>query len=79
MALIDVPYDEANPVCQKLADHLENPDGSMKIEGVNFYYMPLEEAMKYAEQDEKECWGSAYACPIEIINSLTEKNSNHVQ
>ena len=58
MALIDVPYDEANPVCQKLADHLENPDGSMKIEGVNFYYMPLEEAMKYVEQDVAGYWGN---------------------
>lgn len=53
---VDVPYDEADPVYQKLADHLENPDGSMKIEGVNFYYLPLEDAMKYAEQDEPGYW-----------------------
>lgn len=49
---VDVPFDEADPVYQKLAEHLENPDGNMKIEGVAFYYMPLEEAMKYAHQDE---------------------------
>ncbi len=28
----------------------------MKIEGVTFYYMPLEDAMQYAEQDEPGYW-----------------------
>jgi hypothetical protein len=55
---VDVHYVEADPVHQKLADHLENPDGNMKIEGVKFYYMPLEDAMKYAEQAGTECWGT---------------------
>jgi len=53
---VDVPFDEADPVYQKLAGYLENPDGSMKIEGVNFFYMPLEKAMEYAEQDEPGYW-----------------------
>lgn len=53
---VDVPYDEADPMYRKLADHLENPDGSMKIEGVTFYYMLQEEAMKYAEQEEAGYW-----------------------
>lgn len=49
---VDVPFDENDPVYQKLAGHLENPVGSMKIEGVAFYYMPLDKAMEYAYQDE---------------------------
>lgn len=53
---VDVPFDVDNSVYQKLADHLENPDGSMKIEGVVFLYMPLEMAMKYAYQDEPGYW-----------------------
>jgi hypothetical protein len=53
---VDVPFDENDPVYQKLAGHLENPDGSMKIEGVTFYYMSLEDAMKYAYQDEPGYW-----------------------
>ena len=53
---VDVPYDEADPVYQKLAGYLENPDGSMKIEGVKFQFMPLAMAMEFAEQDEPGYW-----------------------
>lgn len=53
---VDVPFDEADPVYQKLVGHLENADGSMKIPGVAFQYMPLAAAMEYAEQDELGYW-----------------------
>jgi len=53
---VDVPFDEADSVYQKLAGYLENPDGSMKIEGVKFFYMPLSQAMEFAEQDEPGYW-----------------------
>lgn len=53
---VDVPFDQDDPVYQKLADYLENPDGSMKIEGVKFFYMPLGKAMEYAYQDEPGYW-----------------------
>lgn len=53
---VDVPFYQADSVYQKLAGHLENPDGSMKIPSVTFQYMPLSAAMEYAEQDEPGYW-----------------------
>ena len=53
---VDVPFDEADPVYQKLAGHIENPDGSMKISSVTFQYMPLSAAMEFACQDEPGYW-----------------------
>ena len=56
MIYVDVPFDLAVPEYRKLAEYLENPDGSMRIEGVIFEYFPLELAMKYADQDEPGYW-----------------------
>lgn len=53
---VDVPFDLDDPEYQKLAGYLENPDGSMKIEGVKFWYLPLETAMQFAYQDESSYW-----------------------
>lgn len=53
---IDVPFDETNPVYQKVRDHLENPDGTMKIDGVRFCYYTLELAMENAHHDEPGFW-----------------------
>lgn len=53
---VDVPYDTEDETYKKLASFLENPDGSMKIEGVNFYYTPLEIAMKNKHHDEPGFW-----------------------
>lgn len=53
---IDVPFDENDPVYQKLRDHIENPDGTMKISGIAFCYYPLEMAMKNAHHDEPGFW-----------------------
>ena len=53
---IDIPYDESNPCYKKLESFLENPDGSMKLPNVKFWYYPLEEAMKNAEHDEPGFW-----------------------
>ena len=58
---VDVPFNEANPSYQKLAGHLENPDGSMKIQSVAFQYMPLSAAMEFARQDEPGYWGKYWA------------------
>lgn len=58
---VDVPFDEADPVYQKLAGHFENPDGSMKIPGVTFQYMPLAAAMEFACQDEPGYWEKYWA------------------
>ncbi len=53
---LDVPFDENVPKYIKLRDHLENPDGSLCIPGVKFYYLPLEIAMKYKHHDEPGYW-----------------------
>jgi hypothetical protein len=53
---IDVPMDEKDPKYQLLCEHLEYDDGSFKIEGVMFYYLPLEMAMKNAHHDEPGFW-----------------------
>lgn len=53
---VDVPFDLNDPLYKKLAEHLENSDGTMKIDGVRFLYLPLEKAMEYACQDEPGYW-----------------------
>lgn len=53
---IDVPYDEQNPDYQKLCQHLEHADGSMKIKGLLFCYVSLEIAMKNKHHDEEGFW-----------------------
>lgn len=53
---IDLPFDTSDPVYLRLVGHLENPDGTMKIKGVQFGYLPLDAAMKYAEQDAPDYW-----------------------
>lgn len=53
---LDVPFDEDDPQYQLVRDYLENPDGTMRLSTVNFYYLPLEEAMKNAHHDEPGFW-----------------------
>lgn len=53
---LDVPFDTTDPIYQKLAEYLENSDGTMKLRGVNFYLISLADSMKYAEQDEPGYW-----------------------
>jgi hypothetical protein len=43
---LDVPFDENNPQYKLLFNHLENPDGTMKIEGIIWYYFPLDKAIE---------------------------------
>lgn len=53
---LDVPFDEANPEYQKLVSFLENPDGTLRIDGVKFWYLPLEHAMVNKHHDEPGFW-----------------------
>lgn len=53
---IDVPYEKENTQYQILEKYLENEDGTSKIEGVIFYYLTLEIAMKNAHHDEPGFW-----------------------
>ena len=53
---IDVPMDENNDKYKLLNEHLENSDGSFKIKGVKYMYLPLEVAMKNKHHDEPGFW-----------------------
>jgi hypothetical protein len=53
---LDVPYDVNDPVYQNLADHLENPDGTGKIDGIQFCYLPYTRAMDNRHHDEPGFW-----------------------
>lgn len=51
---IDIPYDPQDSTYQKLANHLETLEGSMKIEGILFCILPLKAAMKNAHHDDPD-------------------------
>jgi hypothetical protein len=53
---IDVPYGLLDASYQKVAAHLEHPDGTPWIDGVRFWYLPLETAMKNKHHDEPGYW-----------------------
>lgn len=53
---IDIAMDENNSKYLQLNEHLENKDGSFKIEGINYYYLPLKVAMQNAHHDEPGFW-----------------------
>ena len=53
---IDLPFDKNNPDYQKVKNLLEHEDGTMKLPGVQFCYLPLEAAMEYAYSDEPGYW-----------------------
>lgn len=53
---LDVPYDETLAGYQVLRDYLEHPDGTMRHEGVRFFAMSLDYAMRNAEHDEPGFW-----------------------
>ena len=53
---IDVPFDENDPIYQKVCGYLENSDGTMAFDGMRFCYYPLETAMKNAHHDEPGFW-----------------------
>lgn len=49
---LDIPYDKDLPLHQELEAYLQYSDDRMRFDNVMFLYMPLELAMKNAEQDE---------------------------
>lgn len=53
---IDVPFDEASSEYQRLVGFIEDAEGSVQWPGVDFYYVPLELAMKNAHHDEPGFW-----------------------
>jgi hypothetical protein len=55
-----VPYDENDPIYQKLRGFLEKPDGTSALPGAHFCYYPLEEAMKNASHDAPGFWDKVW-------------------
>ncbi|CAB3795228.1 hypothetical protein LMG28614_04128 [Paraburkholderia ultramafica] len=53
---IDVPFDPDDETYRKVQEFLENPDGTAKIEGVEFWYVPLAMAMKNKHHDHPGFW-----------------------
>lgn len=53
---IDVPYDYEDRRYQILEKKLENSDGTIKIPGISYRYMPLEVSLKNSHHDEPEFW-----------------------
>lgn len=49
---VDLPYDKTLPLYQELEAYLQYDDDRMRHEHVWFFYLPLEDAMRNAEQDE---------------------------
>lgn len=53
---IDVPFDLADPVYQKVAAYLENPDGTTRIPGARFECLPLSRALRNKHHDVPGFW-----------------------
>lgn len=53
---LDVPSNLDDPVYQKLSAFLEKPDGTPARNGVIFYLLPLDVAMKNRHHDEPGFW-----------------------
>lgn len=53
---IAIPFDLGDATYQKLADLLENPDGTMKLPGAYFFVTPLASAMKNKHHDDAGFW-----------------------
>lgn len=53
---IDAPFDENHRDYIKVRDYLENPDGTSRMPGVLFCYLPLEHAMINKNHDEPGFW-----------------------
>jgi hypothetical protein len=53
---LDIPFDENDPQYQVVRDYLENPDGTMRLDPVCWWYLPLERAMENAHHDEPGFW-----------------------
>ena len=53
---LDVAFDENLPKYQQLRDHLEFPNGNMRLVGVRFCLLTLQTAMENAEHDAPGFW-----------------------
>lgn len=53
---LDVPFNDTDPVYQKIIRYLENPDGSSRVAGVKVFVLRLAVAMTNVHHDEPGFW-----------------------
>ena len=53
---VDLPIDDNNEKYQLLCEHLDAPNGTFKIKGVESWIFPLKEALKNKHHDEPGFW-----------------------
>ncbi len=53
---IDLPIDEDNEKYRLICEHLDGPNDTFKIKGVESWIFPLEEALKNKHHDEPGFW-----------------------
>lgn len=53
---LDVPIDESNKQYQLICEHMDHPDGSFKIPGVESWIFPLKKALENKHHDEPGFW-----------------------
>lgn len=53
---LDIAYDESLPEYRELRDYLEFPDGTSRLPGVRFYFLPLDMANRNAAHDQPGFW-----------------------
>lgn len=53
---VDVPFDPGNEAYRQVKEFLEYPDGTSKIEGARFSYLPLAIAMTNSHHDKPGFW-----------------------
>jgi hypothetical protein len=53
---LNVPYDVDDYDYKRVQTFLEHPDGSMRFDGVKFWIVSLQVAMKNAHHDEPGYW-----------------------
>jgi hypothetical protein len=53
---LDVPIDDTNEKYQLICNHMDNPDGTFKIPGVESWIFPLEKALENKHHDEPGFW-----------------------
>ncbi|APR93817.1 hypothetical protein PATSB16_04730 [Pandoraea thiooxydans] len=51
-----MPFDLADPIYQKVAAYLENPDGTTRIPGARFECLPLSRALRNKHHDVPGFW-----------------------
>lgn len=70
---IDVPFDIANPLFNKLSEHLEDEEGEMKIDGVLFFTLSYELALEI-EADRQAEFEDGFGADEPVNDEFDDQN-----